>query len=261
MKNESKPLSDGLDDIYNMTLGEYVKRHNTSVSDMILKTELDIEILRESLELKKLDGLNTPIFNTVYIIYTKKKEHLERLKEWDMASKKRLILLFGGTCVGKSTLESKIVEEFGVKRLRLHTTRSPRSCDTPNYHFHADWDSFMKSAREIPLDLFYHTGLNDSYYGYVLPEEDGVYITTFLQEEYAAILEAIAIKQGFSVDVHVMTCTPEETLKCFMDRGMDDGEAERRSALNQRPCVDLFKAKINTWKRGVGPKKRFSSHF
>ena len=82
MSNKHKPPNGGLDDIYGMKLGEYAKRHKTTVASMISKTELDIKILRENLEVEKLRGYDTPTFKTIYNVYIRKKEHLDRLKEW-----------------------------------------------------------------------------------------------------------------------------------------------------------------------------------
>jgi hypothetical protein len=73
------------DDIYGVSLDEYVKRHGLTLEDLIEKTKMDISILKENLSkvLKERrpypdNYLETVIFQTI----KKKEKHLEHLSEW-----------------------------------------------------------------------------------------------------------------------------------------------------------------------------------
>ena len=72
-------------EIYGMNLEEYCKRHNTSISNIINKVSIDIDILSERLDSLKHDMFSKE-FNLVYGVLDKKRKHLNRLKEWSVVN-------------------------------------------------------------------------------------------------------------------------------------------------------------------------------
>jgi hypothetical protein len=75
------------DDIYGISLDEYVKKHDVTLDDLIEKTKTDILLLKENLSkvLKEKrpypdNYLETVIFQTI----KKKEKHLEHLSEWNI---------------------------------------------------------------------------------------------------------------------------------------------------------------------------------
>jgi hypothetical protein len=78
------------DDIYGVSLDEYVARQGITLEDLINKTKIDIAILKENLRrVVKEDRpypdnyLETVIFKTI----SKKEKHLDHLLDWDIAGR------------------------------------------------------------------------------------------------------------------------------------------------------------------------------
>jgi hypothetical protein len=78
------------DDIYGVSLDEYVARQGITLEDLINKTKMDIAILKENLRrVVKEDRpypdnyLETVIFKTI----SKKEKHLDHLLDWDIAGR------------------------------------------------------------------------------------------------------------------------------------------------------------------------------
>jgi hypothetical protein len=76
------------DDIYGVTLDEYVKRHGLDLEDLINKTKMDIAILKENLGKVIKDKLPYPdsYLETIIFQTIKKKErHLQHLLDWEIS--------------------------------------------------------------------------------------------------------------------------------------------------------------------------------
>jgi len=73
------------DDIYGISLDEYIKRHGVELHDLIAKVQIDIALLKENLKrvLKEQrpypdNYIETVIFQTI----KKKEKHLQHLLDW-----------------------------------------------------------------------------------------------------------------------------------------------------------------------------------
>lgn len=72
------------DEIYDMDLAEYCTAHNTTLGELIERTEIDMLILKAHFEKLYPRGAigYPPIGNAVYSTLKKKEKHLDRLLDW-----------------------------------------------------------------------------------------------------------------------------------------------------------------------------------
>lgn len=73
------------DDIYGIGIEEYLERHNQTLDELIVKNEIDMEILKENLHKvlnAKLPYPESYLETEVYKSIQKKTKHLNRLKMW-----------------------------------------------------------------------------------------------------------------------------------------------------------------------------------
>jgi len=76
-------MSFDLEQLYDVSLDDYCKIHNTTIDNLINKTKIDINLLRSHLrELLEKDKLVEPITEAVERLLDKKRKHLKRLEEW-----------------------------------------------------------------------------------------------------------------------------------------------------------------------------------
>jgi hypothetical protein len=76
------------DDIYGISLDEYVKRHGLTLEGLIEKTKVDIGILKENLKKtleEKKPYPDSYIENVIFQTIRKKEAHLEHLLDWEIA--------------------------------------------------------------------------------------------------------------------------------------------------------------------------------
>jgi len=110
---------------------------------------------------------------------------------------KKLLVILGGSGVGKTTLERKL-NNNGVVSIDIFTTRMKRHDDLPNYHY-VEYDELKELEITMPLDYVFTTEINDRSYGYYLPTTDGSYVVSFIEPANAIYMSNMAIKQGFDV--------------------------------------------------------------
>ncbi len=75
------------DDIYGIDLDSYCAAHNTNISQMIEKTDIDIEILKDRMRILMAPywrDQDTALIGHIYKLLNKKTNHKERLKEWQL---------------------------------------------------------------------------------------------------------------------------------------------------------------------------------
>lgn len=77
------------DDIYGVTLDEYIKRHELTLDDLVNKTKRDINILKENLGKvlkRKLPYPDSYLETVIYQTIKKKEKHLDHLLDWKTSS-------------------------------------------------------------------------------------------------------------------------------------------------------------------------------
>jgi hypothetical protein len=79
------------DELYGIDINEYCKRHNITVDDLIRKTEVDIEILKNNLHKQTYkEPTDWTLVGSINKLLNKKEAHLKRLKQWKRESEKCL---------------------------------------------------------------------------------------------------------------------------------------------------------------------------
>ncbi len=80
------------DELYGIDIGEYCRRHETTIEELIHKSDIDIKILYENLgRLIEAERAGKLSYNEMYLIDTisftinKKHKHIQRLKDWEVA--------------------------------------------------------------------------------------------------------------------------------------------------------------------------------
>jgi len=75
------------DDLYGVSLDEYCLKQETSLDELIRKIEIDIDLLNQNLErvlVMQLSHDEGYIVDTIFNLIKKKRNHVERLKEWNL---------------------------------------------------------------------------------------------------------------------------------------------------------------------------------
>jgi len=72
------------DDIYGITIDEYLKLHNVSLKDLIENIKIDIDLLQKNFykEVFEKEAQNIPLINNIYEKLIKKKNRLKRLQSF-----------------------------------------------------------------------------------------------------------------------------------------------------------------------------------
>ncbi len=73
------------DEIYGVNLDEYCKLHNTTVDDLIRKSNVDISILHSNLDVllhKDLSHDEGYIIDFIFGLIKKKQDHIFKLEAW-----------------------------------------------------------------------------------------------------------------------------------------------------------------------------------
>jgi hypothetical protein len=71
------------DELFGVTLTEYLKEHNTNLTSIIEKIEIDIMLLKKNLKnIISMNGILDSKIDIIYKTINKKEKHLNRLIEW-----------------------------------------------------------------------------------------------------------------------------------------------------------------------------------
>ena len=150
--------------------------------------------------------------------------------------KPTLVVLLGDTCVGKTYLEKKLIRDYPITPIKIFTDREKRK-DDPDHYVFIKTEEYEENAAKHGLDFFFHTEINDRWYGYLLPETNinGTYIVSFIQPSNAVHMANLARKQGFNVKFFHINASEEQISKCLQERNTPKAEAENRARLSQIP--------------------------
>ena len=129
-----------------------------------------------------------------------------------------LIIIVGGSCVGKSSLERILVDELDFSPLNILTTRSRReddpswvTCDIDDeYPYHVDK---------------YHkiTGVNGHHYLIELPHDDDNYVTSVID-----VVEAFRINNIYKSTICLLDRCDGEVWTCINNRDISIDEKVKR---------------------------------
>ena len=78
-----------LDDIYGITLGEYLELHRKTKEDLVRELEIDIDIIENNYKNIVLKNINNLTIDDclkasrIKDYSNKKKKHLQRVKDWN----------------------------------------------------------------------------------------------------------------------------------------------------------------------------------
>ena len=76
-------MSIDYNDLYGISLKEYIKHHGTSLEDVMEKVKKDIQLLNINLkEVIEKDGITDSKVTVIHSTIRKKQKHLNKLQEW-----------------------------------------------------------------------------------------------------------------------------------------------------------------------------------
>ena len=72
-------------DLYGISLSEYIKKQNTTLKDLQEKVKTDIDLLKQNLgKVIQKEGISSYAVTLIHNTISKKETHLQRLKDWGM---------------------------------------------------------------------------------------------------------------------------------------------------------------------------------
>ena len=131
-------------------------------------------------------------------------------------SKKTLIILLGSACVGKTTIETKMINDMGCCPVTIITTRNERRDDPPHYRF-VSLDAFEMLDN---LDFVLQTSI--SLYGYVVNDAPVSVVSLISAKDVDELIEAVSVRCNLEVVVIKINATDKEMSECFKLRNMKD---------------------------------------
>jgi len=74
-------------DLYGVSLDEYIRIHNTTLEELIEKSTIDMEIMKNNLHriMQDPEWFRNPMVDIVHRNIKKKSNHIEYLKDWKLA--------------------------------------------------------------------------------------------------------------------------------------------------------------------------------
>lgn len=137
-----------------------------------------------------------------------------------------MLVLVGKSCVGKDTIQKKLINDYGMEKVVTYTTRPPREGEVDGVDYH-----FIKGDRETLSFVFaelteYHVANGETWhYGSsVSSYEDSDNKVIILNPEG---LKAVR-DMGYKIFAVEITAPEKEIKRRQMERGDDELEAQRR---------------------------------
>lgn len=151
-------------------------------------------------------------------------------------NKRKLLLIVGPTCTGKTTLEEKLFKSGLFVSVRIYTTREPRKVEADHYRFvYKDtFDAMVKEGK-----FFYHMPTNEgTFYGYEYMKNLGTNVVSFISEENA---KGFLEKVGSELDISIvrLTAAEEDIKRCYEERGMDEEIIKLRTDMEYKLFEDI----------------------
>jgi len=146
-------------------------------------------------------------------------------------TKRLVIVLLGAACVGKTTIENKMIKELGFSPVDITTTRSARDDDPAHYRFVSDDEFEATKGFDFTIAPAFK-------YGYNVLVRDLSVVSFISPVNVDEFLDAMKEKDNVVVKVIKLTASEAEMKDCMESRNMADAYERAKAAYTGECQID-----------------------
>jgi len=138
-----------------------------------------------------------------------------------------IVALVGGSCVGKTTLESKMINELNYSPVIICTTRKSRKDDPEHYKFFSE-EEFSNYEKKDSFDYSFVSS-EDTRYGYILPEKELCVVSFINSKDAKTFLDMYSNDDKDHTYIFGITTSKDNIEECYKKRGMTKESIHNRN--------------------------------